>query len=196
MIHLFSTPILCEKLNTDEFNKLYTTVKTYSENNTTTKQHEWNCNINTTFADANIFEINEFKPIEQILLKYVDQWFKEMKYDYTSDDFKLQGWINYSNRDQYQEEHLHSGEGIILSGTVFINSDPSTGYFSIPHPDVSSVFFSRLNTNNNLSLCTRYKIPPVPGEVVIFPCFMKHGVEYNNSDITRITLSFNVRFDK
>jgi|TARA_R100000005_G_C4912515_1_gene149534 uncharacterized protein (TIGR02466 family) len=102
-------------------------------------------------------------------------------------------WINVNGYQHCNLPHIHPRS--VLSAVYYPQVPYGAGHLVLEHPmapvmvydwnDVS-VYPNRLNS-------AEYLMYPEPGDLVIFPSWLKHYVEPNlNKDIERISISFNV----
>jgi len=98
-------------------------------------------------------------------------------------------WIALFKPGHYGHVHDH---GITdISGVYYYKTNGKDGniYFESPNSNlVSSVPF------NHLSNPVTYD--PEEGGLLLFPGWLKHGIKKNTTDDTRISLSFNIYFDR
>lgn len=101
-------------------------------------------------------------------------------------------WINYMKKHEFNPLHTHDG---VLSAVIFIDvpeeitkeknqwegktNCPSAGELEFVH--IKSTF----NTGHA-------KVTPVTGDMYMFPAEMPHTVYPYSSDVTRISMSFNI----
>ena len=77
-------------------------------------------------------------------------------------------WINYSYKNDENPKHCHSGS---LSGVIYIK-----------------------NISNTPTYFDNASHAGAPGEIIIFPSELLHGVEKLNVDEERITIAYNLDF--
>ncbi len=123
--------------------------------------------------------------IKQNVQKYMIDigYTQELKYRIAS------SWIALFKPGNYGHVHDH---GITdISGVYYHKTSGKDGniYFESPNSNlVSSVPF------NHLSHPITYD--PEEGGLLLFPGWLKHGIKKNTTDETRISLSFNLYFDR
>jgi len=104
--------------------------------------------------------------------------------------FKIYGcWITQTMPGEHAHNHTHGHND--LSGVYYIKTDNKDG----------NLFF-----NNPLTLLTHsYSFEHIPqqleylpeeGKIVLFPGWLEHGVKTNNTDKERISISFNINFER
>ncbi len=98
-------------------------------------------------------------------------------------------WFSKYDRGEYAPLHSHAHHEI--AGVYYheVNDTQGEFYMECPTPQLTSSFVF-----NHLSFSTR--INPRPGLLILFPGYLYHGVYANNTDDARISLSFNVSFQK
>ena len=103
----------------------------------------------------------------------------------------LEGWVNVNEKGAFNAPHGHATHH--FSGVYYV---------SVPEAaeDWSGVieFFNPVGAvNQNLQLGKmmlpeKWRTRPVPGQMIIFPGYMKHWVYPNQEDAERISIAFNV----
>lgn len=101
----------------------------------------------------------------------------------------VSSWISKYKKREYAPTHSHGHHEI--SGVYYhqVTEEQGNFFFECPTPQLTSSFLY-----NHLSYHT--KISPVKGLLLLFPGYLYHGVYANNTDDDRISLSFNVSFQK
>ena len=100
-----------------------------------------------------------------------------------------QVWVNLNLKNTFQEEHHHLGSGAQFSGTIYINTVDHGGDFEI----INSNNYEYYN-DSNIGNIERFKvtIKPEIKKIIIFPSYLMHRVTPNNTDETRLSVSFNI----
>jgi uncharacterized protein (TIGR02466 family) len=81
----------------------------------------------------------------------------------------------------------------ILSAALYLNvdEDSSTINFENPNPHISYAYDKNLSRNSEY-LFEYYCVIPEPGDLIIFPSWLKHGSMYKeNKTVNRTCISFN-----
>tara|TARA_E500000331_G_scaffold242823_1_gene233218 strand:- start:3261 stop:3827 length:567 start_codon:yes stop_codon:yes gene_type:complete len=98
-------------------------------------------------------------------------------------------WFTSTQNGQYA--HLHSHGGADISGVYYISTNSKDGniYFHNPQYVMESNFMiAHLNMAR--------QITPKKGMIVLWPSFLMHGTRVNETDHNRISLSFNLIFNR
>ena len=101
-------------------------------------------------------------------------------------------WININGSKDYNIEHTHPHS--VISGAYYLTSNNSDLVFINPSSDFMEYDWS----HNVLEKYNKYNSPicvikPPQNTLLLFPSWLKHRVESNNSKEKRISISFNLR---
>ncbi len=182
---LFSTPVF-QSPETYKFNK--------SELEFIDKQRE-NAIKNQS---GNLFSKNNYV-LESPELKNLKEFCNNNLFIFFYDSFKVkkdieiyitQSWINFNQKNTSHHRHKHVNS--IISSVIFIKGEmcPITFYNSERNLFgnlLSFEDFTAPNENNN----SRVYFNNQNGKLFLFPSTLMHSVAKNNSDVERISLSFN-----
>jgi len=94
-----------------------------------------------------------------------------------------QSWINVCPKDKAQVRHTHAGHQV--SGVYYHRTVPEQGgiLFYNPNPYSKMCMFG---TEEGIYF------DPTPQSVILFPSWLEHSTEKNNTDINRYSIAFNV----
>ena len=92
-------------------------------------------------------------------------------------------WANINNPGSYNHHHTHSG---ILSGAFYLKVPENSGNLVLVNPAVRS--------DGHFLRAPNYVVTPSPLACIVFPSWLEHYVEPNQSDEDRISISFNSNF--
>ena len=101
---------------------------------------------------------------------------------YTPKKMEIQSmWANINTKYNYNAHHTHEG---VLSGVYYCQVPENSGRLILVDPAVRS--HNSVIKNNN------YGIRPERLACIVFPSWLEHYVEPNQSDEPRISISFNI----
>ena len=95
-------------------------------------------------------------------------------------------WINYYSKGNFQEVHHHIE--CDFAAVFFANVGENFSRFYFQHR-LAGLIPPKIDKLINLGDCWYTSINP--GDMIVFPSYLLHGVTPHNSDLTRKTLSFN-----
>ena len=100
-------------------------------------------------------------------------------------------WANINPPGGYNQSHLHPNS--LFSGAYYIKASPNSGRLGLmdPRPGVQQCMPSRKPGKIPRELWRETYYDPVPGRIIMFPAWMWHKVEPNQSKDIRISVSFN-----
>ena len=103
-------------------------------------------------------------------------------------------WININPKGASNKTHTHSDS--MLSGAYYLRVPPNSGRIVLldPRPQTSCLLLP-IDKPTPLTSVSYYRQPQV-GEFVIFPSWLPHYVEPNESDEERISIAFNMFFQR
>jgi len=149
-----------------------------------------NTNVKGWQSPNNVQGLPEFEDINRRILQAC-QRIAESQHFKPNYSFDLQAWINISPPGASNKTHIHAN--CHFSGVYYI---------SLKAPECGSIFFrdprvaSRMMTYPVDQLTdfttSEVRMRPEEGRLYVFPGWMEHGVEENQSDCDRISISFNV----
>tara|TARA_B100000427_G_C15476068_1_gene580825 strand:+ start:277 stop:867 length:591 start_codon:yes stop_codon:yes gene_type:complete len=109
-------------------------------------------------------------------------------------DLHINSWVNINGKGCYNKKHTHADGVVLLSGAYYVTVPENSGniLFSDPRPTVVHSFADSRYYNSYQI----YPIQPKENMLLLFPCWLEHQVEPNNSNEDRISISFNLMREK
>ena len=97
-------------------------------------------------------------------------------------------WFNFFNKDQFYHDHNHPH--VKVAGVYFYKTNGVDGKlrFSNPNPNM---FFCNFPGDGMSEQFMTY--PPIQGRLMLWPSWLIHRVEPNNSDEQRISVGLNFK---
>jgi len=185
MLNLFSTPIYEAKLslNIEELQEHCYSIQSKDPGRQVSNRNGWQSN----FIDLTD---KTFLSLYTQILSHMNSYKDSLGAIGNAEIDSL--WININPPGGNNVAHIHPG--CFMSGTVYIQTDNSTGniYFENSNPvsfDWKSKYFKDSNFN---TMCNdTWDFVPSNGVIYLFPSWAKHGVHTNMSNKDRISISFN-----
>ena len=128
------------------------------------------------------------KIIDEGLSKHSECYLDYKKLEYSA------LWFNINKKGDYNILHQHPG--CDLGGVFWIKTPPNCGViaFASLHSFPASTYLDSINEEYRYH--TRnyhdFMFNPLEGRMLIFPSYLRHSVEVNESDEDRISVSFNL----
>ena len=101
-------------------------------------------------------------------------------------------WINRNNKGSFNRTHIHPGGH--LSAVYYVKAPKNCVDIIFSNPNIASVMqgFDKLGDPEFQS---EVSVKPEAGTFILFPAYMPHEVQPNQSDEERISASFNVQVE-
>jgi len=100
-------------------------------------------------------------------------------------------WANINPKEGSNQAHMHPNS--LFSGVYYIKSNPQAGRLKIydPRQGAQIVMPVRKKGQPPKHLWRDANLDPFPGRIIMFPAWLWHSVEPNQSNDLRISVSFN-----
>ena len=146
-------------------------------------------NMKGWHSTTNMHQIPVFKPLVDELFKMQHQVFKEEWLD--REPILGNMWANINPKDGMNQPHIHPNS--LFSGVYYVKSNPQAGRLKIydPRPGAQIVMPNRREGKPPKHLWRDANLDPFPGRIIMFPAWLWHSVEPNQSNDIRISVSFN-----
>ncbi len=134
---------------------------------------------------------------DDILHNFINKSTANMSSIGSSVEMNIWAWINVNPPSAYHIKHMHPQSN--LSGVLWIKTPKNCGKVVFENPlsfQASKEIFAytelyRKNTNTHLY----YEYEPYEGGMLIFPSYLEHLVEPNESEEDRISVAFNIQLE-
>jgi uncharacterized protein (TIGR02466 family) len=103
-------------------------------------------------------------------------------------------WININEYKDYNKLHEHPNS--ILSGVFYVKALENSGNIVFENDSniryyINDNFINGFNNYNS----SMWSLPPIENTLYLFPSWLKHCVEPNLSNESRISISFNLNYN-
>ncbi len=177
---IYKTKLVNQKLTNDIYNLLKTS-EFREESNIGGKQ--------TTKFDA-LVNKELSQAVLQETAKYIDHFNKLKNFKITINGF----WINTNDKYHYNKEHMHFNTENKLSGIWYVNCNADSGNIIFRGRE-ELIAPSQLNTYFKSShFLNVFEMTPEKNDLLIFPSYLVHSVSPNISDLTRVSVAFDIGF--
>jgi uncharacterized protein (TIGR02466 family) len=123
--------------------------------------------------------------------KHIKKYAESINVAKNIDNYEIaQSWLTLTKPGQYAHRHSHGYSDI--SGVYYIQTIGNDGDFWIENP-LSQLFETSYFYSHTPE---KMYIKPQVGRLMLFPSWLKHGVNTNTTDAERISFSFNIFFNR
>lgn len=112
--------------------------------------------------------------------------------DFKCDITDIYSWVNINGKGDTNLVHNHTSvfNQSLWCGVYYVQVNEDSGPIQFYDPRVGVT--ADVNHNYYVSCTDTFTIRPTPGQLVLFPSWLQHGVHANQSDEERISIAFNV----
>ena len=146
-------------------------------------------NVNGWHSQTNMHELPQFKPLVDELFKMTSEVFKQEHLDREPRLGNM--WANINYQGGYNKPHIHPNS--LFSGVYYIKAEPNSGKLicNDPRPGIQTVMPVRKPGQPPKHLWREVHLDPKVNRILMFPAWLWHSVEPNQSNDIRISVSFN-----
>lgn len=190
-MHLFfSTPVWINQINNFEtINKELKKfiLKEKEKNPVGTKKS----NVNGWHSQDFDLKNENLKNFITEISKNIGSAIKDMGWDLETQVVKISNmWSIINNKNSFNEKHHHGNSA--LSAAYYVQAKKNAGNIVFFDPRQANVFCHPISKERNNINAQAQSVTPKPGNLVLFPSYLEHKVDQNQSDDDRIVISFNV----
>ena len=146
-------------------------------------------NVNGWHSETNMNKRSEYNPLTKELFNMQFEIFKK---EYLTDKPVLGNmWANINYPGGCNRPHLHPNS--LFSGVYWIKAPEKSGDLMLyePRPGVHTTMPNRKEGKLPPELWREIHYKPQAGVAIMFPSWLWHEVKHNESNDTRISVSFN-----
>jgi len=189
MIHrelFFATPVYVKDIANSEYNKyLEDKIVAWSQNNPGLKK----TNMNGWHSPTDMHLKPEYKHLIEELHIAQQEIYKDECLG--SEPFLGNMWANINYKDGFNRPHIHPNS--LWSGVYYVKTPKKCGHLKIEDTRTMSLMSRPTKTNKEepKHLWKEVHFEPIAGRLIMFPSWVNHCVDPNESDDIRISVSFN-----
>ena len=146
-------------------------------------------NVKGWHSETNMHEMPQFKSLVDELFKMQFEVFKE---EWLDREPRLGNmWANINPPGGYNRPHIHANS--LFSGVYYIKAPANSGKLvcNDPRPGIQTVMPTRKKGQPPKHLWREVHLEPKVNRIIMFPSWLWHCVEPNESNDIRISVSFN-----
>ena len=146
-------------------------------------------NVQGWHSTTNMHELPQFKKLVDMLYECQRTVYQQEHYE--SEPFLGNMWANINPPGGMNRAHQHPNS--LWSGVYYIKAPKNCGHLKIDDPRASAAMFRPRQKANNLPprLYRETHYEPIAGRCIMFPSWLMHCVDPNQSNDIRISVSFN-----
>ncbi len=143
-------------------------------------------------TDANLHMIPEMAPLTGEIEKAIKLVLEFLEVVY--ERARITGcWANINAMHTSHREHVHPNN--FLSGVYYVQADAGADNFNIDDPRPQRHMIKPRVIQSTPFNAAHFKLGVKPGDMLVFPAWLPHSVDFNRSQRVRISVSFNAMFD-
>ena len=182
----FATPVYIKDVGTSEYNKyLEEKIIAWSKKDKGVVK----TNVNGWHSQTDMHEKPEYKHLVEELYLAQEEIYKDECLDNSPRLGNM--WANINYKGGFNRPHIHSNS--LWSGVYYVKTPKDCGHLKIEDPKSVSLMVRPRKTKEKepQHLWREVHFEPVAGRLIMFPAWLNHMVETNQSDEPRISISFN-----
>ena len=146
-------------------------------------------NMNGWHSKPEMHLKSEYQQLVQELYKMQEEIYQEEWLDRKPKLGNM--WANINYPGGYNRPHVHPN--CLFSGVYYVKANKNSGVFvaNDPRPGMQTMMPSRKPGRPPKHLWREVHLEPIPGRIIMFPAWLWHCVEPNQSNDIRISVSFN-----
>jgi len=181
---LFPTPIYVKTFNLNN-RELEKSIVSWSEE----KNGINRTNINGWHSDYNMQNKDEYKDLVNELNLMQNEILKEE--NLVENSILTTMWANINYVGSSNKSHIHPNS--LWSGVYYIKTQKNCGALILEDPRIAGLMIKPQYKSSTIQRhqASEIKIEPIEGKCIMFPAWLSHSVDINNSNDKRISVSFN-----
>ena len=182
--HFFPTIIYGKDIQLDN-EKLSNHIVNWSQQDPGIKK----TNMNGWHSKPEMHLKSEYQQLVQELYKMQEEIYQEEWLDRKPKLGNM--WANINYPGGYNRPHVHPN--CLFSGVYYVKANKNSGVFvaNDPRPGIQTIMPIRKLGRPPKHLWREVHLEPIPGRIIMFPAWLWHCVEPNQSNDIRISISFN-----
>ena len=143
------------------------------------------------------FNLNEDAPKDftQSIKPNINQALKDMNWDLEKQEVKITSmWAIINEHGAFNQRHHHGNSD--LSAAYYVTAKENCGDIVFYDPRPAPVYRHPIAKSPNILNASVNSVQPEEGLLVLFPSYLEHSVNPNNSSSKRIVISFNLSLEK
>ncbi len=143
------------------------------------------------------FDLNDEQPKKFVdaIKNNINSSLNDMNWDLNLQSVKISNlWAIINEQGAWNQKHHHSNSDLSAAYYVCAHEDCGDIVFYDPRP--GPVYKHPIAKSPNILNASVNSIKPEEGMLVLFPSYLEHSVNPNQSNKKRIVISFNIKLEK
>ena len=177
------------RLDNDRIGKFCLEMKGKSSGRVVSNGGGWQSN-NLDMATPELAEL--FAEVD----KRLNEVHRSFEFDPSMRQVITEAWININQKGHFNYSHDHPGS--LFSAVYYVKGGADKGALELKTPIVPHTYTISNEMVGNFNAFTGHAmvLPPVTGDLLIFPSWLLHRVNMSQSEEERISIAFNSRAAK
>ena len=146
---------------------------------------------------SNDFNLNDVatKNLITSLQPHINLSLKDMNWDLNKQEVKITNlWAIINHKGSFNQKHHHGNSDI--SAAYYVAASENCGDIVFYDPRPAPTYRHPISSSPNILNASINSIKPEAGLLVLFPSYVEHSVNPNQSDDERVVISFNITLQK
>lgn len=186
---IFATPVYVHRVTGDELVKIRNEIEMCLPHlNFADHKQVWGKTTEVTNLSEDIIDKFDLFHFKYMLAENLENFCNSVGFE-PRPVFERKSWITRNKKYGYTHVHNHTTSDI--SGCYYHKTNGKDGniFFTNPALAATTSYFLQ-------SLPTNITMEPEEGLLLLFPGYLMHGVQTNETDDDRISLAFSVNFER
>ena len=150
--------------------------------------HTLTHSISTPIFEANIIKDNNLLLTESEIGWHLKQYLPHLTDN--NNFFIKTSWLTRNSKHEFAYKHKHTPTDCDIAGCYYIQTNGNDGNIRFWNNNELSNDYCFFGNNQKVSYA------PQVGKILLFPAWLVHEVTENLTDDLRISLAFNIRFNR
>jgi uncharacterized protein (TIGR02466 family) len=138
------------------------------------------------------FDFRDTPLFSAALKETISQVSEELMIDPKSKTIVTDCWANINSPGSYNRKHTHFNS--MLSGVYYPSVPDKSGQIVFTDPRIQAYVITLPVTKKTALTSRQIRRTPMAGEFILFPSWLEHSVEINESKEERVSVAFNIFF--
>ena len=183
---IFSTPLYYDIVYGERLKNIQSEISDCIQKIDVEYNEGWGKTHQLSSLSENVIEQYNLNHLKNHINEHLNFYLDEIRYT-RNIKYRMESWIAVFNPDDYGHQHDHGSADI--SGVYYYKSNGADGDIIFYNPTVQADVSTTLRGKT-------WRHQPQAGKMLMFPGYLRHEVQRNQTSETRISLSWNIFINK